>query len=122
MDMPSSIEQELDELVARYVSGDVLLREFQERFVPRAWSIDAAGSEGTARLANEVELLLAEFSNGHWTEDELKAELGQRCLPVDAARIRLDVAQAPWLQSSTSSSQGRQPAAATRYFGAPSRF
>ncbi|OGK80281.1 MAG: hypothetical protein A2X52_06025 [Candidatus Rokubacteria bacterium GWC2_70_16] len=120
--MPSSIEQELEELVARYVSGDVSLREFQERFVPRAWSIDAAESGGAAQLANEVELLLAEFSNGHWTEDELKAELGQRCLSVHAAQTRLDVAQAPWLQSSTSSSQGRQPAAATRYFGVPSRF
>ena len=116
--MPSSIEVEISERVAQYVAGDLSLREFQEWFVPRSWGIDAAGDIHAAKLANEIELFLAEFSNGDWSEGELREKLRRECLRSQLATSRVDLVGAPWLVTSTSSSLGWQPAHATRYFGA----
>lgn len=63
------------EQLARYLAGEISLPEFQEWFVPRAWNIEKQGSPAAGDLAHEVELRLAEFSNGDWTEDELKSKL-----------------------------------------------
>ena len=116
--MPSSIEVEIRERVAQYVAGDLSLREFQEWFVPRAWGMDAADDVRAAERANEIELFLAEFSNGDWSEGELREKLRREGLSSQVAKCRVDVAGAPWLVTSTSSSLGWQPARATRYFGA----
>ena len=86
--------------------------------MPRSWGIDAAGDIRAAKLANEIELFLAEFSNGDWSEGELREKLRRECFPSQLAMSRVDVVGAPWLVTSTSSSLGWQPAHATRYFGA----
>ena len=116
--MSSSVEVEIHERVAEYGAGKLSLREFQEWFVPRAWSMDAMNDAPAARLANAIELLLAEFSNGDWSEEELREKLSRECRSARAAKSRVSVGGSPWLVTSTSSSLGWQPAHATRYFGA----
>ena len=56
----------------RYVSGDVSLTEFAKRFTRAAWSVSERGGDAERELVYEVELRLAEFSNGDWTESELR--------------------------------------------------
>lgn len=107
--MPSSFEPDLRSWLAAYVSGRVSLREFQEWFVPRAWIIDADADPNQAELAGHIELLLAEWSNGHWTEDELKDKLSRY-----AVRVHVE---SPVLQRFPSSVLGRQPENSTHYFG-----
>ncbi len=107
--MSPSTDKELRAWLTRYVSGRVSLRDFQEWLAPRAWILDADEAPEQARLADRIELLLAEWSNGHWTEDELKERLG-------AYAVRVDV-ESPLLQRLSSSVLGRQPENATQYVG-----
>lgn len=108
--MGSSFEHELHAHVVAYVSGRRPLREFQEWFAPAAWALDERESPDDAHLAGAVELLLAEWSNGHWTEDELKEKLSEYAVDVE-------VLPSPLLQRSTSAVVGRQPGDATVHVG-----
>ena len=65
--MPPSLEKEIRDAVLEYVSGAMPVRRFQEWFASRTWDVDA--DDETRRLLNEIDLLLAEFSNRDWTED-----------------------------------------------------
>jgi|SRR5208283_3371585 len=73
--MISGIDLEIRDRLARYLNGDISLHEFEGWFVPVAWSIEQSQSAEAIELAGEVELRLAEFSNGHWTEAELRSKL-----------------------------------------------
>lgn len=115
--MPSSLEKDIRGWVARYISGEVSLREFQEWFAPRVWDIDSTGDAAASRLAGRIELFLAEFSNGDWAEKELRqmlSEYAHQPLEVD---IRIDFQESPWLQLSTSSVLGTQITDSTKYIG-----
>lgn len=67
-------EHHIREALSRYVSGEVSLVEFQEWFIPRAWEVLADGSPAAA-VTSDLELLLAEFTNGQWTERDLRETL-----------------------------------------------
>lgn len=62
------------EKLAKYLAGEISLSTFQEWFVPRAWNIEKR-DPAAVELAHEIDLRLAEFSNGDWTEEELKSKL-----------------------------------------------
>lgn len=120
--MPSSLEKDILGWIARYISREVSLREFQEWFVPRVWNIDSTGDAAAAQLAGRIELFLAEFSNGDWTEEELRQKLSDHALPPQEVEIRIDFHESPWLQISTSSVLGEQITDSTKYIGAVPLF
>jgi hypothetical protein len=63
---------QIHELLAQYLSGQISLRDFKRRFVSATWDVAQLGNRDAERLVYEIELRLAEFSNGHWTEPEFK--------------------------------------------------
>jgi hypothetical protein len=65
----SALEAELRERLERLVNGDEPLRDFQAWFVPSFWD-ESDLSESTRRLADEVELVISEYTSGAWTWDE----------------------------------------------------
>ena len=67
--MASSLD-ELKELLRRHIAGEINIDSFASGVAPIAWCLNP-GDEG-ADLAFEVELRLAEFSNGDWTKAELR--------------------------------------------------
>ena len=87
-------EHQMREALARYVSGEVSLIQFQEWFIPRAWEIFAENTPGTA-LASEIEFLLAEFTNGDWTEPQIRETLKQYAVvPLGGAVVINSVVEA----------------------------
>lgn len=70
--MQSSLDLEIREWLARYLAGEISLRAFQEWFLPIAWNVEESENPGAVELAYDIELRLFEFSNGDWTEDELR--------------------------------------------------
>ncbi len=64
-------ELELREHLAATASGRLSLQEFREWFGPVAWEAESAHQPTDTDLIDEVELLLAEFDNGDWSELEL---------------------------------------------------
>ncbi len=73
--MTSGIDLEIRASLVRYLSDEISLAEFEDWFVPVAWGIERTGNRGAIELAGEIELRLAEFSNGHWSEPELRGKL-----------------------------------------------
>lgn len=103
--MAASLEQSIREVVMQYIAGRVPLHEFQEWFASRTWDVGVE-SEELRQLVNEIELLLAEFLNGHWTEEELKNKLQdyRRIMhPVQAiGGVLWHKVQAPYVYVTTS--------------------
>ena len=67
MDFRSEIE--LRKELARYLEGQCTLKEFEDWFVPRSWNFNQNSNPSLRNLVAQIELSLAEFSNGDWTEN-----------------------------------------------------
>ncbi len=73
--MTGAIDLEIRDRLARYLNGDIPLHDFEDWFVPVSWDIEQIHNSEANELAGEIELRLAEFSNGDWTEAELRSKL-----------------------------------------------
>lgn len=78
------MNREIRAWLARYLRSEISLREFQDWFVPATWDVDAAEDAATRELAADVDLRLAEFTNGHLTEQQLRSRLSR--IPESADR------------------------------------
>ena len=72
--MDSSIRDEIQSKLSGYLAGQIDLDEFHRWFIPATWDIDAEPTP-VKRLAHRVQLLLAEFANGHRPEADLQSKL-----------------------------------------------
>ncbi len=63
--------------LSRYLAGDISLGRFVELFLACSWMTPAREGHATRDLLREIELRLAEHSNGHLTEDELRQHLSR---------------------------------------------
>jgi len=68
---------ELREQIAKLLSGDLSLDEFEDWFAQRSWNMHKDSEIDAQRLAYAVELRLAEHDSGHLPEAELQRELRQ---------------------------------------------
>lgn len=66
---------ELRSLLMQYLQGTEPFQAFQERFVQSTWNREPEAGEGGGLIAS-IELLLAEYTGGAWTEAELREKLG----------------------------------------------
>src|SRR5437762_2500883 len=71
------METLIRERLTRYLNGLISLRQFQEWFVPATWNVEQIHDQSAYDLTYDIELKLAEFSNGHLTENQLREELRQ---------------------------------------------
>jgi hypothetical protein len=81
------LEQELRRRLTRLVNGEEDLRAFQSWFVPAFWD-ETRLDPSTVRLAQQVELAIAEYTSGAWTLDEAKDVLH--------ALLGIPVVEAQW--------------------------
>jgi hypothetical protein len=72
----ATFDLELRYRLVEFVSGQLLLRDLRHWFLPRVWDTTQYGPLRSP-LARRLELLLAEHSNGHWTDDDLKLLLAR---------------------------------------------
>ena len=73
--MTHSLEFNIHEKLAEYLAGEISLHEFEDWFFPETWDIDQMDNPTLANLVYGIRLSLAEFSNGDWTEAELRSIL-----------------------------------------------
>ncbi len=83
--MRSSLESQIRQKLGQYLAGLITLREFEEWFSPATWDVENSGEPAAATLTWEIELRLAEYSNGHRTDGELR-ELLQKAVEARTAR------------------------------------
>ena len=63
---------EIREKLAEFLAGRISLDDFKEWFIPATWDIEQSRDSLVYELVAEIHLKLGEFSNDHWTEDELR--------------------------------------------------
>lgn len=66
---------EIRKQLGRYLTSEISFEDFEDWFVAHSWNYHEAANLILLELVSEIELLLAEFSSGHWTEDDLKERL-----------------------------------------------
>ena len=73
------IKRELERYLARVMS----LNEFSDWVAPITMDIEQSGSPAAIELVNEIQLRLAEFTDGYWTENQLRELLRPLASTVD---------------------------------------
>jgi hypothetical protein len=73
--MDENLLREIRTHLGRYLSGKSSLWQFREWFDVETWGLAAEPDSPARQVAGEIELRLAEFTNGHLTEDELRTLL-----------------------------------------------
>ena len=76
--MSYSLDYIVREQLAKYLVGEVSLREFGDQFFPEIWNVDMVNNVVLLNLIHEIKLLLAELGKGDWAENELRGLLYQR--------------------------------------------
>lgn len=61
--------------LAKYLSREISLFQFREWFDVETWELDMQPDTPLGQTVGEIELRLAEFTNGHRTEDDLRHHL-----------------------------------------------
>jgi hypothetical protein len=78
------------EWLSRYLRSEVSLRDFQRWFVPTTWDIDRTDALAARELAALVDLRLAEYTSGFWSEDELR-QLLRRAVENQSLEITINL-------------------------------
>ena len=73
--MNSSLLSEIRDHLRQYLSREITLDDFRDWFDAETWDIIDKCPAATQQLAGEIELRVAEFTNGHRTEDDLRTTL-----------------------------------------------
>jgi len=73
--MDENLLHEIRTQLGRYLSGKSSLRQFRKWFDVETWGLAAESDSPVRQLAGEIELRIAEFTNGHLTEDDLRSLL-----------------------------------------------
>lgn len=66
---------ELQDQVVRYLANRISLHEFRNWFDVASWEAEIEPNSRLYAMIAEVELRLAEYTNGHWTEEELREQM-----------------------------------------------
>jgi hypothetical protein len=110
----SSFDSQLQERIARYLSGLGDLRELYEWFAPNAWNADKRFSPSVAANVHEIELLFAEHQRGDRSEEEMRSALSA-LTSKDSVVAGQGVL---WVHVSTSNMPGNQGSALRIHAGA----
>lgn len=78
MVMESSLKNQIYKKIADYVLGKETLKDLENWLIPTTWDLRGEPDKKAVDLANEVVLLLMEYSNGHQTEEEVKKVLREK--------------------------------------------
>jgi hypothetical protein len=66
---------ELRAQLSRYLNSITTLEDFRDWFDDETWGLAAEPDSPARQIAGEIELRIAEFTNGHLSESELRALL-----------------------------------------------
>lgn len=73
--MTESLDQEIQQRLDWYLRGELSLADFEAWLIPATWDLSPQSDLAAHGLATAITLRIAEFTNGGWTEDDLRREL-----------------------------------------------
>jgi hypothetical protein len=100
--MQTFLDLAIQERLAKYLSGKSSLTAFEDWFAPIAMRVERSGNPAAIDLAHEIELRLAEYTGGYWTEPALRAALAPLVMTV---LVNTSGLPRTWTRSSTRAEQ-----------------
>lgn len=73
--MQHPLEFEIRDRLHAYLSGEISLHDFEDWFFPKTWDVDKSDEPALLDLVYQIKLDWAEFTNGDWSEEELRSML-----------------------------------------------
>jgi hypothetical protein len=70
--MNPSLDNEIREKLVIYLVEEISLEDFEDWFVSASWNVSQSKNQAAINMVYEIELRLAEYSDGFRSEDELK--------------------------------------------------
>jgi hypothetical protein len=70
--MAGSLASHIRKKLDFYLKGKMGLDEFRDWFVANTFDVDRRRTEEDVSVSYDIELLYAEYTNGDWTEEELR--------------------------------------------------
>ena len=70
--MQHPLELEIRDRLSAYLAGETSLRDFEDWFFPKTWDVDKLDDPALLDLVYQIKLDWAEFSNGDWSEKDLR--------------------------------------------------
>jgi len=106
--MENRLDLEIREKLAEHLANQISLDQFVQWFVPATWEIEESGNILASELAHEIQLRLAEFSENHWTEEELRRLLSPLIESYSVSIAFGSHAETAYFSSTTSQTHHRQ--------------
>jgi hypothetical protein len=73
--MVTDLRHQIRKHVSQYLAAVITLGEFQDWFIPIATQMTGKEDQETQDQVYEIELRLAEYTGGYWSEAQLKEKL-----------------------------------------------
>ena len=73
--MQHPLELEIRDRLSAYLAHEISLHDFEDWFFPMTWSVDKLDEPALLDLVYQIKLDWAEFTNGDWSEEELRSML-----------------------------------------------
>jgi len=83
--MKSSLKDQIYKKIADYILEKMTLKELEDWLIPATWDLHQETDRQAVDLANEVVLLLMEYSNEHRTESEIREILREKVTHIFAS-------------------------------------
>jgi hypothetical protein len=68
------LETAIIDKLCKYIDSTITIKQFYDWFVPTTWTIPKE-EERASKLVYTIKLRFAEYSNGHWTKEQLRERL-----------------------------------------------
>lgn len=100
--MKSSLRDQIYHKIADYILEEITLKELEDWLIPATWNLHQESDRQVVDLANEVVLLLMEYSNDHRTKSEIKDILREKVTHIFAS-VTIDEKTLPYTVNVSSS-------------------
>ncbi len=70
--MEGKLDLAIREKLVEYLTSRMTLDVFKQWFLSTTWDVEETANKPLCSLIAEIHLRLAEFSEGHWTEPEMR--------------------------------------------------
>lgn len=100
--MKSSLKNQIHQKIADYLLEKMTLKDLEDWLIPTTWDLREEPDKKAVDLANEVVLLLMEYSNEHRTESEIREILREKVTHIFAS-VTIDEKNSPYIVSASSS-------------------